>query len=86
MEKTLLQVVMGEDMFCLVTVVRKAKVRKALALTERTFYATLMWHNTLSLYVEGSIKLRWVFEKQRRIEKIELCDPEWKSLSGLSGQ
>jgi hypothetical protein len=73
-------------MFCLVTVVCETKVRKALALREWTFYATLMWHNTLSLDIQGRIKLGWVFEKQRRIEKIELRDQQWQSLSGLSGQ
>jgi hypothetical protein len=34
-----------------------------------------MWH-MLSLDIEGRIKLGWVIEKQRRIEKIELCDQE----------
>lgn len=49
---------------------------KSTGVRDRAFYATLiifMWHNTLNLVREGRRKLGWIFEKQRRIEGIELC-------------
>ena len=75
-------------MLCVVTVVHEKGVRKALAFKRKDILRNTQYIH-VAQHIEPRHKEKYkvgrVLVKQRRIEKIELCDPGRQSPSSFSG-